>query len=106
MADDRTPWDGWFPEMARSYVAHRVERPIALDGRKGDPQWAAVPWTEDFVDIQGDARPRPRFRTRAKICWDDAHLYIAAEMEEPHVWATLTRRDSVIFHDNDFEIFI
>jgi hypothetical protein len=27
-------------------------------------------------------------------------------MEEPHVWATLTQRDSVIFHDNDFEVFL
>ena len=27
-------------------------------------------------------------------------------MEEPDVWATLTERDSVIFHDNDFEVFI
>jgi hypothetical protein len=27
-------------------------------------------------------------------------------MEEPHVWATLTARDAVIFKDNDFEIFL
>lgn len=27
-------------------------------------------------------------------------------MEEPHVWGTLTQRDSVIFHDNDFEVFL
>ena len=27
-------------------------------------------------------------------------------LEEPHVWGTLTKHDSVIFHDNDFEIFI
>ena len=27
-------------------------------------------------------------------------------MEEPHVWGTLTKHDSVIFHDNDFEVFI
>ena len=27
-------------------------------------------------------------------------------MEEPDVWGTLTARDSVIFHDNDFEVFI
>ena len=29
-----------------------------------------------------------------------------AELEEPEVWATLTERDSVIYHDNDFEVFI
>jgi len=34
------------------------------------------------------------------MLWDDDCLYIAAEMEEPHVWATLTKRDSIIFHDN------
>jgi hypothetical protein len=27
-------------------------------------------------------------------------------MEEPHVWATLTKHDAIIFQDNDFEVFI
>ncbi len=40
------------------------------------------------------------------MLWDEENLYVAAEMEEPDVWSTLTRRDSVIFHDNDFEVFI
>lgn len=40
------------------------------------------------------------------MLWDDDCLYIAAEMEEPNVWATLTERDSIIFHDNDFEVFL
>ena len=40
------------------------------------------------------------------MLWDDAYFYIGAELEEPHVWATLTEHDSVIFHDNDFEVFI
>ena len=30
----------------------------------------------------------------------------AATLIEPHIWATLTEHDSVIFHDNDFEVFI
>ncbi len=60
----------------------------------------------DFVDIQGDAKPKPRFRTRAKMLWDDNYLYIAAEIQEPHVWATLTNHDSVIFQDPDFEVFM
>jgi hypothetical protein len=77
-----------------------------LNGKLEDPVWSLAPWTDDFIDIEGDANPKPRFRTRAKILWDDNCLYIAAEMEEPHVWATLTERDSVIFHDNDFEVFL
>ena len=63
-------------------------------------------YSDAFVDIEGGSRPQPRFRTRARMLWDDENLYVAAEMEEPDVWSTLTLRDSVIFHDNDFEIFI
>ena len=37
---------------------------------------------------------------------DDNYLYIAAEMEEPHLWGELTAHDSVIYHENDFEVFI
>lgn len=40
------------------------------------------------------------------MLWDDTFFYVAAEMEEPHLMATLTEHDSVIFQDNDFEVFI
>jgi hypothetical protein len=90
----------------RGYICYRAPGPITIDGRLDDRAWKAAPWTEDFVDIEGDRKPRPRFRTRVRMLWDDQSLYIAAEMEEPHVWATLTRHDSVIFHDNDFEVFL
>ena len=34
------------------------------------------------------------------------YFFVAAEMVEPHLWGTLTERDAVIYHDNDFEVFI
>ena len=40
------------------------------------------------------------------MLWDNEFFYIGAELTEPHVWATLTQHDSVIFQDNDFEVFI
>jgi hypothetical protein len=88
------------------YTCHRATAPIKIDGRIDEAAWSKAAWTEWFVDIQGSAMPAPRFRTRAKLLWDDEYLYIAAEMEEPDVWATLTAHDSVIFHDNDFEVFL
>ena len=88
------------------YVCYRAEKPIKIDGKLDDPAWAAAPWSEAFVDIEGDARPKPRLKTRMKMLWDDQNLYIAAEMEEPHLWATLTEHDAVIFQDNDFEVFL
>jgi hypothetical protein len=90
----------------KTYECPRASGPVHVDGRLDDAAWRAAPWTDFFVDIEGDAKPRPRFRTRAKMLWDDEYFYVAAEMEEPHVWGTLTKHDSVIFHDNDFEVFI
>jgi hypothetical protein len=40
------------------------------------------------------------------MLWDTDYLYLGAELEEPDIWATLTDRDSIIFYDNDFEVFI
>lgn len=90
----------------KGYVCGRAVGPITIDGRLDESSWSSAPWTDDFVDIEGDAKPRPRFRTRARMLWDDRAFYLAAEMEEPDVWGRLTAHDSVIFHDNDFEVFI
>jgi hypothetical protein len=95
-----------FAQAPKRYECHRSPSPVALNGRIDDASWAKASWTDWFVDIQGDAKPAPRFRTRVKMLWDDQYLYVAAELEEPHVWATLTEHDSVIFHDNDFELFL
>ena len=93
-------------EASRRYTCRRAPSAIRIDGRLDDAAWKRAPWTPDFVDIRGATQPRPRFRTRVKMLWDDTYLYIAAELEEPHVWATLTEHDSVIFRDNDFEVFL
>ncbi|TLS50101.1 carbohydrate-binding family 9-like protein [Paenibacillus antri] len=90
----------------KHYVCRRAVGPSELDGRLDKPFWGAAPWTDDFVDIEGDRKPLPAKRTRAKMLWDDDYFYFGAELEEDEIWATQTERDSVIFYDNDFEIFI
>ena len=90
----------------KSYHCRRAQGPVRLDGRIEDRAWQEAAWTDEFLDIEGDAKPRPRFRTRVKMLWDDSCFYVAAQIEEPHVWATLRKHDAVIFHDNDFEVFL
>jgi len=92
----------------RRYAVTRVapEAAPAIDGRLEDAAWERAPWSEVFVDIEGDRRPPPVFATRLRALWDETHLYVAAELEEPHLFATLTVHDSVIFHDPDFELFL
>lgn len=92
--------------LPRGYVAYKTSRPLTIDGKLDEQAWNDAAWTDLFVDIEGDKKPLPRFETRAKMAWDDQYLYIAARLHEPDVWGTLTKHDSVIFHDNDFEVFI
>lgn len=101
-AADRFPPE---PEP-ESYVCYRTAGPIVADGILDEEAWGKVPWTNYFRDIEGSEKPDPWFKTRAKMLWDDTNIYFAAELEEPHVWAKLRQRDTVIFIDNDFEIFI
>lgn len=88
------------------YFAPRAKGPLTLNGRLDKPFWKDVPWTEEFVDISGPDFPAPRFPTRAKVCWDDENLYIGAALPGPEIWATIEKRDSVIYYDNDFEVFL
>ena len=90
----------------KGYVCYRTTTPVTPDGILNEQAWSAVPWTDYFVDIDGLSKPVARFKTHAKMLWDDTNFYIAAELEEPDVWATLRQRDTVIFFDNDFEVFI
>lgn len=103
---DLIPADEKIPFAPRQYVCYKTTEPLLIDGLLTDEPWQDAAWTDVFVDIQGDAKPSPRHRTRAKMLWDDTYFYIAASLDEPDLWATLTQRDTVIFYDNDFEVFI
>ena len=94
------------PPDPRVYDASQVVSPPVIDGALNDEAWRDAPWTEPFIDIRGEEWPKPTWETRAKIAWDDDHLYIAAELEEPHLWATLAERDAILYREHDFEIFI
>lgn len=89
-----------------TYVCYKAPVPITIDGKLSPEEWDAIPWTTDFVDIEGDKRPKPYLQTHAKMTYDDQGMYFAVLMEEPHVWGTITEHDAVIYQDNDFEIFL
>jgi hypothetical protein len=94
------------PSLPLNYVVYRAEKPLVLDGKMDEKCWQNAPWTEYFADIEGYHMPDPKYSTRAKILWDDNYLYIGVELEEPHIWATYTHDESVIFHENNIEVFI
>ena len=61
LADDHTDWrEKMKPISPRGYVCRHTKAPMKVDGLLDDAAWANAPWTDDFVDILGDARPKPR----------------------------------------------
>lgn len=88
------------------YACRYNDKPFQLDGNLDKEFWRNIPFTDNFLDIEGTIRPTPRFRTRAKLAWDQENLYVGALLEGDEIWANLTEHDCVIFQDNDFEIFI
>jgi hypothetical protein len=99
------PWPFPWPQsrIAR-YTALRASGPVTVDGRLDEVDWKAVPRSPRFSDL---VRGAPGIHdTRAAVLWDDEHLYVGYWVEEPFVEGTLTERDSLIYKNNDVELFV
>ena len=88
------------------YVCYRTAETIKIDGKLKENSWNLAQPTSSFVDISGEGFAKPIYDTRAKMLWDDDYLYVSAVLEEKDIIARLTQRDTIIYHDNDFEVFI
>lgn len=101
MSDPQFPWP---EDRVAEYTAYRVDTPPAIDGRLDEVCWQQAPRSQRFVDLVSGA---PTVHdTRVAVLWDDDNLYVGFWVEEPFVEATLTERDSLIYNDNDVEVFI
>lgn len=94
------------PFHPRTYAVQRAPAPPDIDGRLTENTWERAEWTAPFVKSQRRDRPAPSVRTRAMMTWDDRYLYVAAELEEPDVRASFTTRDTSVWKENAFELFI
>ncbi len=90
----------------QTYTCQRASDSLVIDGLPNETSWHRASWSNAFVDIEGDKKPNPYLKTQVKMLWDDNYFYFYAKLEEPHIWATLKQRDTVIYWDNDFELFI
>jgi hypothetical protein len=104
----QTPFSGYESVFStlKSYTLYHTAAPLKIDGELNEKSWTDALWTDYFIDIEGEHRPTPTHKTRVKMLWDDRYLYIAAHMEEPHLWANKQAPSDIIFRDNVFKIFI
>ena len=89
---------------AAHYTCLRSRAPLAVDADLSKAPWRKAIHSPRFVDmVTGDPG---YFDTRAAALWDDQALHVAFWAEEPFVEAALTARDSLVFNENDVELFI
>ncbi len=92
--------------LPKSYVCYKTTDKIKIDGKLKENAWAKAKPTDSFIDISGADFPNPKYDTQVKMLWDDNYFYVGAVLEEDDIKAKLTKRDTIIYHDNDFEVFI
>ncbi|WP_405410791.1 carbohydrate-binding family 9-like protein [Maribacter sp. Asnod1-A12] len=91
-------------EIPKTYVVQNTNEDIQIDGKMDEASWKKSDWSSNFIDIEGIKEPL--YDTKFKMLWDDFNIYFFAELKEPHVWGTLKQKDTIIFYNNDFEIFL
>lgn len=111
------PWDVFWdvrePLLPMTHLpvlsAFRVKTPPILDGNLNDSCWGKCAPSTLFEDIEGKNKEDTShliLPTYVKACYDQNYLYLGATLIEPHISASLTTRDTFIFYDNDFEVFL
>ena len=95
----------YHPEV---YICQKLSQNdmIEIDGIISEHGWEVARKISRLYDIEGATKNPPWFNTEIRMVWNDQFLYVAAELEEPNLWATYDNRDMIIFHENDFEIFL
>lgn len=99
----RGPTLGGSAPALPEYRAARAATAPKVDGVLDDEAWknaGEVTLTRSF-----DGRPAS-LPTRARLVWDDQHLYVAFVSEDPDVWGTFRRRDDPIYTQEAVEIFL
>jgi hypothetical protein len=85
-------------------TARRALGPIQVDGRLDEDSWQKAAKSPRFGDmVTGEPG---WYDTRVATLWDDENLYVGYWIEQPYVQAQLTERDSLIFQEDDAEVFI
>ena len=90
--------------IPKHYIVTKTTTPLIIDGIADEAAWNNSKFTDKFIDIEG--LKTPKYDTRVKMLWDDKYLYVYALMDEPHIWGNITKRDAIIYLNNDFEVFL
>ncbi len=76
---------------------------IQLDGKLDEAAWQKAPVLEDFAVFWLNRKPLTA--TRARLLWDEQHLYFAADMADADLYADVKERNGMTWTNDVFELF-
>ena len=83
--------------------SRKINESIDIDGNLEKSVWKQAEKSKRFVDLVNGEQAF--LNTHIASLWDNKALYIGFWIEEPSISATFTERDSLIWFDNDVEVF-
>lgn len=94
-------------QTIREYTVKKAPGKIQIDGKLNEAGWLNAETTENFV-IYTDGSS-PKFKTSAKMLWDEQYLYVAFIMKDEDVWGKTTEwkvGDPCLCKEEVAEVFI
>ncbi len=85
------------PVTTARAVAIRADKAPVIDGRDDDAVWKTASVISDFKQWRPTEGKEARFRTEAKLAYDNANLYVFVRAYDPHpdsIIRIMERRDS------------
>jgi hypothetical protein len=92
----QTPIDS--VKQTKVATAVRIDRPIHLDGKLDDAQWASAPPLTDFIEKEPIEGAAPSDKMEVRFLYDDDALYVGTRVlskDPTHIQAPVSRRDNI-----------
>ena len=90
-----------------AYDCRFVEEPITIDGKLDEPGWKNAVVIDSFSLPWLREKNRPAMKaTRARLLWNRGGLFVAADMDDADLYATVTDHDGNTWDNDVFELFL
>ena len=87
------------------YPVQRADQPISVDGILDEFAWATAAQINHFERILNDY-DAVLYPTRARMLWDDEHLYVSFACQDSDMWALYDQEDDEMWSEEVVEVFI
>lgn len=88
---------------SQAYQCLRAESKITIDGQFNDAAWQKANWTEFKDTFTGGTLPTPG---KCALLWDSERLYVAWDVKDTNILASIYVRDERVWVQDVVEIFL